>query len=156
MKKRYWIIGITLVLIILLLAGLLIKEHLSDTPTPLEIDATSVDWQGRQLLQQSFNGTGGIAIPGFDLLYFSADQTTQKVNLYNPSNNDCFFVMSIIVNDTVLWKSGNVAPGQGFYEIELSDPLSKGEYPAKLKIECYTVDGQALNGATVEFDLIVQ
>ncbi len=108
------------------------------------------------MLQQAFNNSGGIAIPGFDSLYFNADQTTQKVNFFNPDINDCLFKMSLLVDETILWESENVAPGKGYYQIDLSKPLPIGEYSAFLKVNCFTLNGEPLNGASVEFRLIVQ
>lgn len=156
MNKKYLIYTLPLLLIVILLTAILLTLYTDEPAQPLPTDANAVDWEGRQILQQAFNSGGGIAIPGFNSLTFAADQTTQKVNFYNPEINDCLFKMSLIVNDSTLWKSGNISPGKGYYSIELSDPLQSGEYSACLKVDCFTINGEPLNGAVVEFQLTVQ
>lgn len=88
-------------------------------------------------------------------LTFVANQTIQQVNFYNPENNDCYFQMNLYVANELVWKSENVQPGYGYYEIELSRKLKQGEYPAYLNIKCYNPNGEELNSANIRFDLNV-
>lgn len=154
MKKKIWIVLLICLLIVLLL--LLCKscgQPEDDSTLPIDGDAQS--WQGNQDLHRGKAGKE-IAIPGFSSLAFIADQTDQKVNFFNPAENDCLFVFSLFVDDTLLWQSGYCPPGNGYYNIQLSEPLRNGKYSGILKIECYRQNGEQLNGARIPFDLTVE
>ena len=86
---------------------------------------------------------------------FVADQESQKVNFFNPSENTCYFKMSLVVDNVTLWQSGNVAPGKGYYNITMRNTLQKGSYTAYLKIECFKEDLTRLNSADVQIKLEV-
>lgn len=122
--------------------------------TPLKLDESAVVWDGNQNLRIPHE-KGGIAIPGFDTLTFTANTTAQRVNFYNPEENSCLFLMTLYVGDAQYWQSGYVEPGKGYYDIELSESLSAGEYDAALLVQCYQQSGEALNSARIEFDLTV-
>lgn len=157
-KKRKQIYMAIIILLLLLLIGAIIyifcNQH--DSLPTLPTDENAVTWEGEQKTPRLQNGQKGIAISGFDTLVFSANQTHQKVNFYNPSENDCLFRMTLYVNDEALWQSGYCASGNGYYDIDITEPLAAGDYSAHLKIECFKVDGTPLNGAKVEFNLKVQ
>lgn len=128
----------------------------SGSSIALSPDNHAAEWNGNQSLPlQTRQTDGGIAIPGFNELTFYAEQKQQQVNLYNPATNDCFFLMTLFVNEEQLWKSGYVAPGTGFYEIELDNSLRVGEYNGYLKIQCFRENGEELNSAKVNFHLYV-
>lgn len=159
MKKhrKYIMFGV----IALLLAGLVLYLVLqcptnsrNSLSTPPELDESAVVWDGNQNLRIPHEG-GGIAIPGFDSLTFTANTTAQRVNFYNPEDNSCLFLMTLYVGDAQYWQSGYVEPGKGYYDIELSESLSAGEYDAALLVQCYQQSGEALNSARIEFDLTV-
>ena len=97
-----------------------------------------------------------IDVPGFKTLVFRANQTSQKVNFYNPEENECLFKLKLYANDKQLWESGYIQPSDGYYDIEISDPLDVGEYDGKLIYQCYKDDGTQLNSAVVTFKLIVK
>ena len=159
MEKKYKRLIAVLVLVILaLLVCLTIKtcEQSEDLPT-LPIDTNAVDWNGNQQLQQVKPVTNGTHISGFKSLVFTANQTAQKVNFVNPAENgDKLFLMFLYVEDELLWSSGYVPAGSGYYDIELTRPLDAGSYKGYLKIEVYAPDGTQYNGARVSFDLTVQ
>lgn len=128
----------------------------SSTSTTLLPDNRAAEWNGNQSLQRQTGQVGdGIAIPGFNELTFYVDQKQQQVNFYNPATNDCFFLMTLFVNEEQLWQSGYVAPGTGFYKIDLDRTLQAGEYDGYLKIQCFREDGEELNSAKVNFHLYV-
>lgn len=154
MKNIFFILA--LILIIILLVCILFRSCHSNSSPKLPTDENAVEWEGNQQLQQAFNGTGGIAIPGFSSLVFTANQQNQKVNFYNPKINNCLFRMTLFIDEVEYWQSGYVTPGNGYYNITLSEPIAAGEYKAYLKIECFKSEGQPLNGAKVDFDLLVQ
>lgn len=157
-KKRKRIYTTVIILLLLFLIGAIIYifcNQPNDSPK-LTTDENAVTWYGEQKVPRLQNGQKGIAIPGFDTLVFFANQTHQKVNFYNPSENDCLFRMTLYVNDEALWQSGYCAAGNGYYDIDISKPLAVGDYPAYLKVECFKADGTHLNGAKVEFKITVQ
>ena len=104
-------------------------------------------------------GSGeNIAIPGYEKLDFAAGKTAQTVNLKNPAENACTFVLSLTLDDgTTLWTGEALSPGEAFTRITLSKTLDAGEYPATLHYDCYTVkDNQPLNGAEIHLTLEVK
>lgn len=156
MKKRYIFITILLLIAMSVCAILFIFHKNEIAPSWLPIDDNAESWSGEQDLPKSRMPNNKIAIPGFDSLVFVSDKTEQKVNFYNPKSNNCLFLMTLYVENEELWKSGYVAPGKGYYDIQLKYPLSNGEYKSYLKIQCFKEDGTTLNTANVDFKLTVQ
>lgn len=157
MKNKLLPVVIVLILLcISLIIGVVVISN--DTGSFLPIDDAADDWNGNQQLPKaSLGDKPAIAIPGFNELVFIANQTTQKVNFYNPLNNDCLFLMSLYVDEELLWQSGYVKPGDCYYEIELSRALPEGENFKNgcLRIQCYKLDGTTLNSARVNFKLMI-
>ena len=107
---------------------------------------------------EAMPGNGeNIAIPGYEKLSFAAGRTSQTVNLKNPAENDCTFVLSLSLTDgETLWTGKALSPGETFTRITLTRALDAGEYPATLHYDCYTVkDNQPLNGAEIQLILEV-
>lgn len=135
------------------------KKSASTKP---DIDFDAVDWQGEQNTgsPKTADGKKGIAIPGYKSITLKADTKEQKVNLYNPEENDCYFVMSLILPDgTVIWKSKMVPPGKGLYEITLDKTVLTGTYENSiLKYECYKQNDELtkMNGSEVKLTLEVE
>lgn len=112
-----------------------------------------------------------ISIPGFESLEFKAGKTKQSVDFYNPDDNTCFFRISLVIKygadtangkkgnvgeETVLWTSEMIEPGEHVKSIKLSKELESGEYTATLKYECFRLqDKSPLNGSNVELTLNV-
>lgn len=94
-----------------------------------------------------------IDVSGFKTLVFRANQPSQKVNFYNLEENECLFKLAIYTNDKQLWKSGYIQSSDGYYNIEIRDPLDVGEYEGKLIRQCYKEDETQLNSAVVSFKL---
>ena len=153
MKKRKLCI-----IMILLLMGITIFFFLgrSGKKDLLPTDNNAEDWNGDQKLPSGANADSKtIKVPGVSSLVFAADQKGQKVNFYNPKENDCLFRMTLYIEDKEYWQSGYVNPGKGYYDITLDDTLQSGDYNSALLIECYKEEGTALNSAKVEFNLKV-
>ena len=133
---------------------------------PLPIEANAVDWPessgedaGNNANGQDAAGEkGSIAVPGTEVMQFKAEQKKQKVNLYNPGTNDCYFEISIMLEDrTVLYQSGLVPPGKGLRDIELEDALSEGEYPnAILRYKCLNQDEELTLTHLAEIKFTIQ
>ena len=105
-------------------------------------------------------GSGeNIAIPGYETLSFTAGKTAQTVNLKNPPENACAFVLTLTLTDGggALWTGETLSPGEAFTRITLTRALDAGEYHATLHYDCYTIeDNQPLNGAEIELTLEVK
>lgn len=127
-----------------------------DDKSLLPTDGIAVEWDGEQKLPTGVKtDEKTIKIPGIGSLTFIANQKEQKVNFYNPKENDCLFRMTLYVDNEQYWQSGYVDPGKGYYDITLDDTLKSGDYSGALLIECFRDEGTALNNARVEFDLKV-
>ena len=104
-------------------------------------------------------GSGeSIAIPGYEELDFAAGKAEQAVDLKNPPENACTFVLSLTLDDgTTLWTGEALSPGEAFTHITLNKALDVGDYPATLHYDCYTIeDNQPLNGAEIQLTLEVK
>ena len=100
-----------------------------------------------------------IAIPGYEGLTLIADSKKQELSLKNPETNTCYFVITLYLEDgTELWKSEMLKAGDISKPIKLNRELSAGNYPAKLKYECYRMDKEKtpLNGAEMKLTLRVK
>lgn len=153
------VLQILIVIILLIVAGILgfLFSHNNDSEK-LSDDKNAVEWNGNQdLPQPTLENAPAIEIPGFKELTFIENQTTQYVNFYNPEHNKCYFQMNLYVYDELLWKSGNVLPGNGYYQIELDKPFDKLDATnGCLKIRCFKENGKELNSATVNFKLTIK
>ncbi len=119
-------------------------------------ESNGVVWNDIQKIQKTVD-VKYIAVPGIDELYFTANETNQKVNLYNPDMNTCSMNMSIELSDgDIIWSMDNIQPGYGIYDIELNEELENGIYEnTSLIIKCFTMDGVELNGGRIRFILYV-
>lgn len=99
-----------------------------------------------------------IAIPGYEKLDFVSGKTAQAVNLKNPPENACAFVLTLTLEGgETLWTGKALSPGEAFTRITLTRALDAGDYPATLHYDCYTIeDNQPLNGAEIELTLEVK
>ncbi len=105
-------------------------------------------------------GSGeSIAIPGYEELDFAAGKAEQAVDLKNPPENACDFVLTLSLDEggETLWTGEALSPGEALTRITLNRALEAGEYPATLHYDCYTVkDNQPLNGADIKLILEVK
>ena len=104
-------------------------------------------------------GSGeNIAIPGYEKLSFAAGKTAQAVNLKNPPENACTFVLTLTLEGgETLWTGKELSPGEAFTRITLTRALDAGDYPATLHYDCYTIeDNMPLNGAEIQLTIEVR
>ena len=104
-------------------------------------------------------GSGeNIAIPGYEKLSFAAGKTAQTVNLKNPPENTCAFVLTLTIEGgEALWTGKALSPGEAFTRITLSRALDAGEYPATLHYDCFSLqDHTPLNGAEIQLTIEVK
>ena len=104
-------------------------------------------------------GSGeNIAIPGYEKLSFAAGKTAQAVNLKNPPENACTFVLTLTLEGgETLWTGKALSPGEAFTRITLTRALDAGDYPATLHYDCFSLsDNTPLNGAEVKLTIEVR
>ena len=104
-------------------------------------------------------GSGeNIAIPGYEKLSFAPGKRAQTVNLQNPAENACTFVLTLSLTDgEALWTGKALSPGEAFKRITLSRALDAGEYGATLRYDCFSLqDNTPLNGAEIQLTIEVQ
>ena len=119
----------------------------------------SVEFEADQTASQTAANSDTISIPGFETWTIDAGKTKASANFYNPDKNTCYFVISVILDDTgeTVYESKYIKPGQHLYEVELTRALKAGSYKATLHYSTYSsADLTPLNGADVPFDLVVK
>ena len=101
-----------------------------------------------------------ISVPGYEMLEIKADSRKQDFAMENPAQNNCYFQISLYLEDgTLLWKSELIEPGQVTKPLVLAKELSKGYYPKSvLHYDCYAMDADKtpLNGAEMKVTLWVK
>lgn len=154
-KKLKFIILLLLLICVFIFPALCGDGELSNPLSFLKPDESADEWNGEQELPQA-GTTETVLVPGFDNLVCYADQTSQKVNFYNPQENSCLMRMTLYADKQELWKSGYIEPGRGYYNIELKKPLTAGRYNGILLVECFLNDGTECNAVKVEFIIDVE
>ena len=105
-------------------------------------------------------GSGeSIAIPGYEELDFAAGKAEQAVDLKNPAENACDFVLTLSLDEggETLWTGEALSPGEALTRITLNRALEAGDYPATLRYECFSLgDGTPLNGSEIRLTLRVR
>lgn len=105
------------------------------------------------------NQSDGIKIPGFGRVYFPSGTTKVQMTLANPSDNDCYFIYNIHLDNPdgeLLYTSAEVYPGMALYDLTLSRPLNVGEHMLYINIVPYdTTSKKQLNSALLKAPLTV-
>lgn len=128
--------------------GMWINERKND-PWRIESDLTDYG---------DFSSSGGtsdqIVIPGYGDILLEADTRDVMLILPNPASNPCYFRFSILLKESneVIYTSGLVPPGKAIEALTLKRDFPKGDYPAVIQIETFSLDRSRtpLNGANVE------
>lgn len=97
-----------------------------------------------------------ITIPAVTGLNMKSGQLRQKVDFYNPKENQCYFVISIYLSDdTLIYKSDYLAPEGTITEITLLQTLQKGTYKnCRIVYNCYALDSKStLNSGNVKIEI---
>lgn len=155
------IIGAVIAAVVILTAGIgwiafqAQREQNTDAGMSYQLDEDAAEWDASGVAQDSGSG---IKVPGYGTIYFTAGSKEQSVTLYNPEENDCYFVFSLSIDDgDTLYQSGYVEPGKAISEIALAEAPEAGEHTLHIGIATYDSETeQALNNAVVKCDLIVQ
>lgn len=146
--RRY--IAVLVILLLALIALLVTLYALSNKTDEPALSATTTQSEK----------SNSIAIPGYEALHLEADVQKQKIALSNPSQNSCYFQITLSLEDgTILWESQMIAPGETSQEIVLTQSLKKGTYTgAKLIYRCFQMnaDFTPINGAETILTLMVK
>ena len=97
-----------------------------------------------------------IKIPGMTGITMQAGQLEQTVDFHNPKENACYFVLSLYLSDdTLIYQSDYLAPGERITEIVLNQTLQRGVYgKCRLVYQCFTLDNKyALNTGEVVLEI---
>lgn len=100
-----------------------------------------------------------ISVPGYAQINLVADEKEQVTRLRNPEQNDCYFKISIVLEDgTVIWESDLMAPGEKAEHITLLKTLPEGVYKnVTVKYDCFAMKNKmALNNARIKLKLVVK
>lgn len=83
------------------------------------------------------------AIPATTGIVFESGKLEQTINLSNPSENPCVFVISLYLGDgTKLFQTEPIYPGDTVSAVTLSRGLNCGHYSnAVIVYDCYSTDG---------------
>lgn len=118
-----------------------------------------IEFEADQTLNSTITESDKISIPGFETWTIDANKTKVSTNFYNPEKNTCYFIISVVLNDTgeTIYESRYLKPGQHLYEVELLKTLETGKYQATLHYSAYSItDLTPMNGADVPFELVVR
>lgn len=160
MRKKTLIVIIIILAAVLAAAGILyFNKNKKNDEEKANTSATVVPWD-LEIDEDEMpeKEEGKILIPGYEKMVMNANTKEQKVNMGNPSDNNCYFVIVLKLTDgTLLFESDKLKPGEGLEEITINQELQKGEYQAVIEYHCYSLEDEStLNGGSSEFRLIVQ
>lgn len=152
-------IYILLLIVVILVLLLLLKccSNKASTPSPSEdtSQTTSTD-KTLDFIPAVDAPSNSITIPAVTGINLKSGQLQQKVDFYNPKENQCYFVISIYLSDdTLIYKSDFLAPTETITEINLLQTLQKGTYKnCRMVYNCYTLDSKAtLNSGDVKIEI---
>lgn len=152
-------IYILLLIAVILVLLLLLKccNNKSNTPPPSgDTSQTTSTTKPLDFVPAVDAPQNSITIPAVSGLNLKSGQLQQKVDFYNPKENQCYFVISIYLSDdTLIYKSDYLAPAETITEITLLQTLQKGTYRnCRMVYNCYTLDSKAtLNSGDVKIEI---
>jgi len=151
MKKLYAVIITILLIIIAIMFIFLLRSCNTSVPPNDETPPPTLDFKEYSEYQDK-----SISIPGTTGLNFKSGQLNQKVDFYNPESNSCYFIISLYLSDnTLIYKSDYLSPGEHIKEITLNQELKRGLYNnCQLIYNCYTLDNKStLNSGKVKLEI---
>ena len=121
--------------------------------TTPDLDPNAGDLQGpTPPPRQEGSMPNGISIPGYPWATVKARSKHANVALYNPANNNCYFIFDIILVSTgeTLYSSRMVPPNQAINGFDMTKGLSKGNHDIIIRISTYHLETlEPRNGADV-------
>lgn len=146
-----------IVAILVLLVLLKCCNNKSNTPQPSDDrNQTTSTTKPLDFVPAVDAPSNSITIPAVTGLNMKSCQLQQKVDFYNPKENQCYFVISIYLSDdTLIYRSDYLAPSETITEITLLQPLQKGTYKnCRIVYNCYTLDSKAaLNSGDIKIEI---
>lgn len=140
----------------MIIVFLLLLRYCQSTTTKPEADVPTTS-ESKSLDFTPYGETSDtITIPGIDGLNLKSGQLKQKVDFFNPSENKCYFQISLYLSDgTLIWKSDYIAPSERISEINLYKELQRGLYKnCRLVYNCFSLkDKSQLNGGEVKLEI---
>ena len=155
-KKR---ILFTLIAVLIIVIVILLFRSCQNSPKEKqnqEKDSSSAIEKTLDFTPYADSESGNITLPAVTGLNFKANEKEQTVNFYNPDSNRVNFTMSLkLSDDTEIWRSDTLKPGDQIKSITLYQPLQKGLYAnCSLVYECYDPEtNQQLNGGKVKLEI---
>lgn len=147
LRKRIAVIVLLAVVVVVIL----LLRSCGDSPviTPTDTDPTKGTLNFTPAGEQQGDT---ISLPGMTEITLQSGQLEQVVDFHNPEDNTCYFVLSLYLSDdTLIYQSGYLAPGERITEIKLNQTLQRGVYgKCRLVYQCFTLDNKsALNTGVV-------
>ena len=146
-----------LLIIVIILVLLLFKCCSHREPPPSDSTSTTTSEPEKTLdFVPAGDSSDSINIPAVTGLNLKSGQLQQKVDFYNPKENQCYFIISIYLSDdTLIYKSDYLAPTETITEINLLQTLQRGTYKnCRIVYNCYTLDSKApLNSGNVKIEI---
>lgn len=156
-KRLQSFLYITAAVVILVILIISLRCCNSSTPPPSGTDSTTESTTDNELdFVPAGDNNGRIQIPAVTGLNMRAGQLEQTVDFYNPQENTCYFVITLCLSDdTEIYKSDMLAPGEHITAITLSQELQRGLYRnCRMIYNCYALDGKTkLNGSNVVLEI---
>lgn len=152
-KKKKYIIALILLFVAVIMLVWLFYSCQSHKTNPTAATTTT---ESKSLDFTPYNTADTITIPGIDGLNLKAGQLNQQVDFCNPSQNKCYFQISLFLSDdTLMWKSDYIAPSEEISEITLFKELQRGLYKnCRLVYDCYSLnDKSQLNSGEVKLEI---
>lgn len=141
---------------LLLLAGIILGVlwYLERDPGP-DLDETAVAYKFEGLVNTDPNST---MIPMLENLEVYGESHVEKA-LINPEGNTCYFIYSIVLDDTgeEIYRSGLIKPGTAIVGFDLDKTPAAGKYNVTIKVEARDIDDyhQEVNGGEIKAVLSV-
>lgn len=157
MKKKRLLIIIIIVAAVLAAVGIIYIRKGQDK-TVSNPSATVVPWDVDIPEEDQPKEEGKILLPGYSAMTMTAGTQDQEVNIGNPADNNCYFVIVLKLEDgTELFRSDYLKPGEGLKNITINQTLEAGQYQAVIEYNCYALtDKSQLNGGSAGFTLVVE
>ena len=151
----YILLLLIIVIILMLLLFKCCSSNRGTEPPPSDTTSTTEN-KTLDFIPAEGNENGIITIPGYAGLIFQHGTLNQNTDLHNPEKNNCLFVISLYLSDdTLIYKSDYIKPGETLDEITLLQALERGIYKnCKLVYNCYSLDGKTqFNGSNQTIEI---
>lgn len=154
-KKKRWIVGIVVVIVMMIIAGLYWKAGSNTVSGGLKMEKNTVEWN-QEL--ESADENADIQIPYYTDIYMESGTDLIDMVLINPKENECYFSYTFTLSETgeVIYQSDLIESGRALKEVKLNQKMEPGTYKLDIRIDTYSIEEQdVLNNAIVSTNLIV-